>query len=56
MNEGDDKQYWNDSKRDIFISDFKAEYKPEFYPEWGEMAYKIKRGHINDIKDEITYN
>ena len=52
-------KYWSDSKRDIFQTKLPSNFgltSDEVFEEWDEYVYMIRRGRIDQIKEEIKMN
>ena len=49
-------KYWRESVQDMYdIKDYKFEIsilKEDFFDEWDDLAYYIKRGRVEQVKDE----
>ena len=50
-------KYWSEDKADTFeIKNYKCKLKAEFLDEWDDLAYAIKRGRIQEVKEKIKKN
>lgn len=57
MTKGHVERFWEHSNKDIFqTKDYKVDFRSDFMQEYDDLAYAIKRGKMDKVKEMIRMN